>query len=511
MANSSWDNGGGKPSSEFLGSMPNEAGPAHARSWVWNSSADTEASGEVSWDEDSSASAATIEEKVAVPPAAPTRAAEPFPRAIGLEESGDYDLAPLRHLLEQDWADPRTARSNVDYQRPQSQPWHQEQAEVDTMELRSARDAAAAKAQAQAVPVAETAPVMALPSEADFPDLVFNQGPPMPRPPIAPLPSPRDSKGSGRLAKMGAGVAAAVVLCAIPFIYLGAKGNAIKSPESSAKPVASKAVAQKPEPKPSVAAQKPEPKPSVVAVNEEKPEPPVAKVEKPTPSEVKAVAPAAVPVSLTSLNWSGLPNGSKVFWQGQRSSVDALGSVKPGNYSLKVIAPSRPAVLMTLKVEESSDALPVGEQVKQAIAKQPTLSLALAKTPKAAVSVRVRELGTGATFKTVAKLTGKNRSSVVLPKAGKYKVEVTENSVYQDYGQTVSFDDGSKKSLQIALKSAPIPVASAPAAAPSYSGGGGGGYSPPPTYSAPPPPTYYSGGGSGGGGGGGGRIAPPSF
>lgn len=454
--------------------MPEEAGPAHARSWVWSSSGPQEQPaeefGELSWD-DASPSEPTVEDPSSrtVAVESPLRTFSATGQVQGLEESGDFDLTPLRHLLEQGWADPGTARSKADYQptSPKSGAWHSQgnQAEVETMEVKAVTQPA-------------TAPpsVAALPSEADFPDLVFDQAPSAPPPmPVAP---PPQREWNFRPVLLAGGVMAALAACAVPFFFLGKKPAENSSPAKA--PVASKVDPREVKPAVSPIASAPEP------------------VQETTEREVR---PKAV------LDWSGVPAGSKIFWQGNRTELAALDSAASGKYDLKVVAPGRPAVRLSLRVPEGSDVpLAVGQQIREALAQQPTLTVALSKSLDKPVQVKIRELGDGATFKTATKLQGKSGSGIVLPKAGKYKVEVAETETHQAYGQTVTFAGGAKKSLQIALKAAPPKVASAPQSS-SYSNSGAG-YSEP-TYYAPPPPRYYGGGG--GGGGGGSRIAPPSF
>ncbi len=470
--------------------MPEEAGPAHASSWVWSSSSKPEEPaeelGELSWD-DASPTEPTVEDVHDSRTSAVENQLRTFSATVGqvqgLEESGDFDLTPLRHLLEQGWADPGTARSKADYQptSPKSGAWHSQgnQAEVETMEVK------AVAPPSPAPPVAVPPPVMALPSEADYPDLVFDQTPSAPPMPMAPPPRKREWNFKPALLAGGAMAALAAIAVPVIVVFLGNK-PATTSPPAKA-PVASKVDSREVQPAVSPVAVAP------VAVA---PEPPVKEV-----SQGKELP-------KTELDWSGVPAGSKIFWQGQRTETAALGSAAPGKYDLKVIAPGRPTVRLGLQVPEDSDVpLAVGQKVSEALAQQPTLTVALSKSLDKPVQVKVRELGDGATFTTVTKLQGKSSSGIILPKAGKYKVEVAKTETHQAYGQTVTFADGSKKSLQIALKAAPPRVASAPQPSSSYSSSGAS-YSQP-TYHAPSPPRYYGGGG--GGGGGGSRIAPPSF
>ena len=471
--------------SDLVGSMPDQAGPAHSRSWVWSSTSTSP--GDLAWD-DASESEPTIEDTASRPTSAessPTFSAV-VGQMQGLEESGDFDLAPLRHLLEQGWADPGTARSKADYQptSPRSGAWHSQeaQAEVETMEVKTVVSAPPSPPAPQ--PVATAPAVMALPSEADFPDLVMDHAGARPAPrPIAP-PPPKSGR-SWKPAVLAAAGAGLLTVCAVPLVLMSFKDKPASSPKrasvAAVKPAGASGAAVK------------------SSIAEQGEQPPLAVAD-------PVVEEEAAPQVRAPLDWSGVPEGSKIFWQGKKAQLSALGTAAPGSYDVKVVAPGRPAVRFALAVGQDSQGVAVGQKVSEALSKQPTLSLALAKTPKGAVQVRVRELGEGASFKTSTKLQGKTASGLVLPKAGKYKVEVAETDTHRAYGQTVTVGDGSKKSLQIALKAAPPKVVVSAPPAPSYSGGGGG-YSEP-TYYAPPPPRYHGGGG---GGGGGSRIAPPSF
>lgn len=470
MATAPSDSGDGKMTSDFVGSMPDEAGPAHSRSWVWSSTSTPP--GELAWD-DASESEPTVEDTVSratVAESSPTFSSV-VGQMQGLEESGDFDLTPLRHLLEQGWADPGTARSKADYQptSPRHGTWHgqEAQAEVETVEVKTVVSPPAAQ------PVATVPAVMALPSEADFPDLVMEHAGarPAPRPIAPPPPKPGRSWKPVALAAVGAGLLA---LGAVPLVLMRLKDQ----PAPRSEPAAATSVNN--------------------ATTEPGEQPLLA-------SATAGVEEQAAPQPRASLDWSGVPEGSKIFWQGKKTQVSALGTAAPGKYDVKVVAPGRPAVRLALAVSPDSQRVAVGQKVSDALAQQPTLSLALAKASKGGVQVKVRELGENASFKTSTKLQGKAASGLVLPRAGKYKVEVAETDTHRAYGQTVTVGDGGKKSLQIALKPAPPRIAVSAPAAPVYSGDGGGHSAP--AYQAPPPPSYYGGGG----GGGGSRIAPPSF
>lgn len=447
-----------------------EAQPRPARSWVWEedrSGATTGEYGELSWDN-------TVEIEPTVEdrgPAGPFKGEQSFSHTLsqvqGIEESGDFDLTPLRHLLEQDWADPGTERSKADYQ-PQSASsgsWYAagSSAEAETMEVKTVNQ--------------PTTTVAALPSEADFPDLVMDQRPSGPAArPIAP-PPPKPRKAHHRLLLAG-GAFAVLAILTIPLFKTG---DGEQTPVVSNPPAQAAASSVAPAGQSSQSAKS---QPDVAAVS------------------LVESDPAPQALSSVELDWTGVPEGSKVFWQGAKTSLSELGSASAGKYDVKVFAPSRPVVRLSLDISEAqSGPVLVGQQVKEALVRQPVLTVSLAKAPGKAVQVRVRELGEGATFKAAAKLEGAAGSSIVLPKAGKYKVEVAETATHQAYGQTVTVDSGGKKGVQIALKAAPPRVVIAPAA-PSYSQSSG--YSEPAYY--PPPPRSY-----GGGGGGGSRIAPPSF
>lgn len=444
------------------------AQPDYARSWAWkdNSSGVTTGEyGDLSWDN-------TVEIEPTLEDRGPTGSLKKEPsfsptlsQIQGIEESGDFDLTPLRHLLEQDWADPGTERSKADY-RPQSASgsWYAagSSAEAETMEVKTVEQ--------------PTATVAALPSEADFPDLVMAQRPSGPAArPIAP-PPPKPGKPHHRLLLAG-GVFAVLAILSMPF-FKPKEGEQISV--DSKPPVQAAAGSVNPIELDSSSAHS---EPDVAAVS------------------LVESAPAPQAPSSVELDWTGVPEGSKVFWQGAKTSLSELGAAPVGKYDVKVFAPSRPVVRLSLNISAGqSGPVFVGRQVKEALARQPVLTVSLAKAPGKAVQVKVRELGEGATFKAATKLEGAAGAGIVLPKPGKYKVEVAETATHQAYGQTVTIDSGGKKSVQIALKAAPPRVVSAPAA-PSYSGSSG--YSEPAYY---PPPRSY-----GGGGGGGSRIAPPSF
>lgn len=233
----------------------------------------------------------------------------------------------------------------------------------------------------------------------------------------------------------------------------------------------------------------------------------------PTPlSETKVVkhnvvlAPSAV-----ALNWTGLPEGSKITWQGQPATTETLATAKAGAYKLSVVAPGRPDVALVVTVPDPKDGveeLAVGQQIAAALARQPALSVSLKsgkKAPKLPLAVTITGNEQGKSFKKTANLDGKASSKLVLPGPGTYQIKVPATATHQAYSKKLVLTEGASQNLEIALEPVPPKVAAAPAS----SGGGGSYYAPEPVYYSPPP-VYYSGGG-GGGGGGGGSIAPPSF
>lgn len=221
----------------------------------------------------------------------------------------------------------------------------------------------------------------------------------------------------------------------------------------------------------------------------------------------------ALEVAPLPLDWAGLPAESKLTWQGEAKSPEALDAALPGSYKVSVSLPERPPVTLTVAiphVDEQYDGAPlkVGEQVQQALAKQPTFSMTLKsgqeKTPKLPLAVSVTQ-SQGGSFKKTAQLDGKASSKLILPGAGTYQVKVPASATHRAYSKTVTVKEGGSQSLEIALTPVPpkVTVAAAPASVSSSHG-----YAPAPVYYAPPP-VYHGGGG--GGGGGGGSIAPPSF
>jgi hypothetical protein len=215
-------------------------------------------------------------------------------------------------------------------------------------------------------------------------------------------------------------------------------------------------------------------------------------------------------VAPVALDWTGLPANSKVMWQGKPATTESLATAMPGTYSLKVTAPDRPAVTVSVVVPAPGSGAPArvvtpGQQVAAALSQQPALSVTIktgkAKGAKLPLAVSVSQKG-GGKFSQTASLDGKAASKIVLPGPGTYQIKVPASPTHQAFSKTVTAKAGASQALEIALT--PVPPKVAVAQAPSA----GGGYAPEPVYYAPAP-VYYSGGG--GGGGGGGRIAPPSF
>jgi hypothetical protein len=203
-----------------------------------------------------------------------------------------------------------------------------------------------------------------------------------------------------------------------------------------------------------------------------------------------------------ALDWSGLPEGSKLVWQGKPATREALAKAKAGSYSLVVTAPGRPPVSMRVSVPDPSGAsgatLAVGKQAEAAFAKQPQLGLSL-KSGKVAPKLPLTVSVVQGKFKRTETLDGKGLSKIVLPGPGAYQVKVPATSTHQAFSKSLTLKEGAKQNLEIALTPVPPRIAADPAPA-------GGGYVPEPVYYSPPPVHY-----GGGGGGGGGSIAPPSF
>jgi hypothetical protein len=214
------------------------------------------------------------------------------------------------------------------------------------------------------------------------------------------------------------------------------------------------------------------------------------------------------------LDWSGMPAGSKLTWQGKPTTVEALTTALPGTYSLAVTPPDRPSVAIQVVVPKHGvGGLSVGKQLEQALAKQPALSVTLkagkGKTAKVPLTVTISQSDKGKKFSKTASLDGKKSSKLILPGAGTYLVKVPASATHQAFSKKLTVKEGGSQNLEIALTPVPPKVASVSAPSSGSGGGGGGAYYPEPVYYSPPP-AYYGGGG-GGGGSGGASIAPPSF
>lgn len=477
-----------------------------------------------------------------------------------LEESGDYDvsaLAPLRHLLDQDWTDPNV-RSRLKSREPQeraSDPslsptasaanvapprrtWDydfgENPADVETVVVPVVTDQQAAATPPPA-PHASPLPRPEAPLEPLPEPPVSTQAPPVveAQVPVAvrfedaassepPAPAPAAAERKGRRKALPWLLAAGVV----------AIGAAMVVPQSAFAPPAAPQAPVK-----FVLGSEPEAEvfqgetllgttplllePSQVGdglrLRKAGFEDETFKLEIAPSQDLIAkyrvvLDPAAVP-----LDWTGLPGESKLVWQGQAATPRGLTSVMPGTYSLKVSSAGRPSVTVPVTVlapggPESGTAVKVGAMVRQALEKQPALSMTFksgkGKAPKLPLAVTVEQTA-GGQFKGATRLEGKAASQLVLPGPGTYQVKVAATSTHKAFSQTVTVKDADRKAMELALTPLPPKLKpKAPAvAAPPSGGGGGGGYTPPPYY----PPPVYSGGGGGGGGGGGASIAPPSF
>ena len=213
-------------------------------------------------------------------------------------------------------------------------------------------------------------------------------------------------------------------------------------------------------------------------------------------------------VAPVALSWEGLPKGSVLWWNGQKTEPSKLGKVNPGSYKVKVKAPDRPAVSFAFKVEpRGSKAGPLSMQnrITDALAKQPQLEVSLKmpddKLKAKDLSLGVKGLGDGNSFSSSLKVSHDKRGKLVFPGPGKYKVSFAGNDKFKAVSQTVNLAEGASESISLALaKQPPRPVARpATTTSPSYQPSR-------PTY-RPYRPTYRPSRPSGGGG----RIAPPSF
>jgi hypothetical protein len=234
--------------------------------------------------------------------------------------------------------------------------------------------------------------------------------------------------------------------------------------------------------------------------------PPLQKApEGPVDKFVQPLTPAPV-----SLSWSGLPEGSAVFWNGQKTDISKLNQVKPGTYSLKVKLPNRPNVTLPLQVEPRGSGVgpvEVGESVSELFSKQPQLELTLAgtdpKTKAKSLSLNVRSLAEGTDFQSKLSVSSGDKPKVILPAPGKYKVSFAGDSAFKPTSQTVEVAEGGLENVSLKLAKQPAPVQTSEPIRPSYRPER-------PSYQPTYRPTYRPSGG-GGGGGGGGRIRPPAF
>jgi len=207
-------------------------------------------------------------------------------------------------------------------------------------------------------------------------------------------------------------------------------------------------------------------------------------------------------VAPVALNWSGLPDGSTVWWNGKKSTLDGLQEVLPGDYKVKVKAPDRPAVQVgvSVGVGESVD---VSKKVAEALARQPQVKLGVTppdeKTKVGSVSLKVSRIGEGTGFTETVKLGPGKSAELNLPEPGKYKVAFAGDQDFKAASKTVELAEGGSEDVTLGLVKRP-PKQVAPS-------NPGNTYRPnrptyrPPVYRPRPRP---SGGGSG-------RIRPPAF
>jgi len=221
---------------------------------------------------------------------------------------------------------------------------------------------------------------------------------------------------------------------------------------------------------------------------------------------VKKFQPSLQPAPV-ALAWDGIPEGSVIFWNGEKTTAAALASVQPGTYQLKVKPADRPTAIVKLAIEpRGSDAgpFPVGQAVQQEFAKQPSVSVGLAladpKLKADGLTLSVKSLDPKRPYTTKLKASSAAKTSVVLPASGQYKISFAGNDTYKAASQTVDLAKGASTDVSLKLaKQPPRPVARPQSQSPSYRPAR-------PTYrpSYRPPSRPYSGGG-------GGSIAPPAF
>lgn len=207
----------------------------------------------------------------------------------------------------------------------------------------------------------------------------------------------------------------------------------------------------------------------------------------------------AAPVALS---WDGLPDGSKLWWNGAKADPSKLQEVEPGSYSLKVLAPGRPAVNVAVSVEAGSGPFSLSEGVDAAFAKQPQMEVGLTlpeKVKSASLTVKVKGLNKEAPFNSTLKVSEGKSGTVVLPGPGKYKVLFGGDTKFKEVNQTVDLAEGATESVSLALVKQPPKAVQQPTSRPTYRPSRPT-YRPSRPYRPYRPPS-----------GGGGRIAPPSF
>lgn len=219
----------------------------------------------------------------------------------------------------------------------------------------------------------------------------------------------------------------------------------------------------------------------------------------------------AAPVSL---DWARLPSEAKLIWNGVPTDMARLVAALPGTYTLEVKVPKRPSVTTTVVVpapgSQVTAALQVGAQVADLFANQPQLNVKLdaSKLKKKNIALKAKVVsidhpkGSRDFALTLDLKAGKNLS-IALPQPGQYRVTIATSTDYLGYHALVDLKEKSSNDLAVVLQPQVVK------AAPQTVGTPSGGYAAPTTsyYVAP---SYSSGSGASGGGSGG-RIAPPSF
>jgi hypothetical protein len=204
------------------------------------------------------------------------------------------------------------------------------------------------------------------------------------------------------------------------------------------------------------------------------------------------------------LSWDGLPEGSTVWWNGEKKTPAELKEMKPGKYSVKAKPSDRPAVSLEIALEPTEGPFQLGQALQAELAKQPSMTVSLTLPEKAkaeGLGISVKSLDEAKPFKGSLKVSGDSTASLTVPEAGKYKISFAGDKSFKPTSQTVELASGATEEFSLKLDKKPPPKVT-----PTNTSGGGPAYRPSrPAYRPTYRPTYRpSGGGSG-------RIRPPSF